>query len=62
MKLTLQITSWVSVVIGVLAFIGGLGELAATPTAAYYSFMGGAMFAGQAIVALAYINYKENQE
>lgn len=59
MKLALTITSWVAVMIGVLAILGGFGNLAAAPTTAYYDFIGGGMFAGEGILALAYISDRE---
>ena len=56
MKLGLQIFSWFAVVIGVLAFISGLSEISSYPESAYYSLLGGALFAGQGILALIYVN------
>jgi hypothetical protein len=58
MKLALQITSWVAVVVGVLAIISGLSEISSYPTDAYYSLLGGVMFGGQGLLALIYINEK----
>ena len=56
MKLALQITSWIAVVLGALAILGGTSE---TGQQALDSFLGGAMFLGQAVLALAYIQFKE---
>lgn len=56
MKLALQIFSWVAVVIGVLALIGGLSEITTTPEDAYYGMTGGVLFTVQGILALIYIH------
>jgi hypothetical protein len=56
MKLGLQIFSWVAVVIGVLASISGLSQISADPTSAYYSLLGGALFATQGVLSLIYVN------
>jgi hypothetical protein len=61
MGLALTITSWVAVVLGVLAVLGGFFNLATLPTTAYYDFAGGVMFAGEGILALVYINQTEEK-
>jgi hypothetical protein len=56
MKLALQIVSWVAIVIGVLAIVGGLAETSSDPASAYYSLLGGALFATQGVLSLIYVN------
>lgn len=53
MKSALQIISWIGVIIGALAILGGLTE--PTPDQAY-TLVGGALFFLQGALALAYIS------
>lgn len=50
MKTALQIVSWFGIVIGALAIIGSVSSGDSS------AFIGGAMFAGQGILALVYID------
>lgn len=54
MKLALQVTSWIAVVLGAFAI---LGSMSGEPDA-IYSLVGGLLFLGQGVLALAYINQK----
>lgn len=56
MKQALTVVSWISIVLGFLAVIGGLTSLSTDPQGAYYALMGGALFAIEGILAVAYVN------
>jgi hypothetical protein len=51
MRLALQITSWIAIVIGVFALIGSEGEP--------YTLIGAMFFLVQGTLSLIYINQKE---
>lgn len=55
MKLGLQTFSWVAVVLGVLAVIGGLTTLSSDPSGACYSLLGGVLFGVEGVLALFYV-------
>lgn len=59
MKQSLQVMSWIAIVLGVLSFLGGIVNLNADPDSAYYSLVGGVLFAAEGILALAYISQQE---
>ena len=54
MKLTLQIFSWIGIVMGVLAIFGSIGT-----EDAGYAILGGLLFFLQGLIALLYIYEKE---
>ena len=58
MKLAVQIFSWISIVIGALAILGGVvtgtGELDG------YALLGGGLFLTQGLLAIIYIYTNEN--
>lgn len=57
MKFALQLFSWISVVLGVLAIFGAVATV--DPQAAQQSFIGGALFLIEGVLALIYVNKKE---
>lgn len=58
MKLTLQIFSWIAVVIGVLAVLGSFGitEDGTFGIVDYYGILGGGLFFAQGALSLIYIH------
>lgn len=62
MKTALQVTSWIAVVIGVLAIFGGFGTTVEGVFAIVdpYALFGGLLFASQGVLSLIYIAHKEN--
>jgi uncharacterized membrane protein (UPF0136 family) len=57
MKLGLQIFSWVAVVLGVLAVIGGL----AGGEDSYSSLLGGILFGVEGVLALVYVSQTQKK-
>lgn len=53
MKLALQITSWIAVVIGALALVGYTGDP--------YTLVGALLFLGQGVLALLYIRQQDKE-
>ena len=62
MKSALKITSWVAVVLGVLAIYGGLTtvDYYGDPMIDGYAIFGGLLFLTEGVLALIYISLKEN--
>lgn len=61
MKSVTRVFAWIGVVLGALAIIGGLSEINTDPTNAYYSLVGGALFATMGITTLIYVNQTEGK-
>lgn len=61
MKLPLQIASWIAIVIGLLAVVGGFGTTAEGTFAIVdgYAVIGGALFLTQGALSLLYITESE---
>lgn len=57
MKQALKIMSWVAIVLGVLAILGGFGETSGSE--ASYAFLGGLLFGVEGLLALIYIKQTE---
>lgn len=62
MKSALKITSWIAVVLGVLAIFGGLTgtDYYGNPVIDGYAIFGGLLFLTQGILSLVYIILKED--
>lgn len=60
MRLAVQIFSWISIVIGVLAVLGGFQPL---PDGTYdpYAFLGGGLFFTQGLLTLIYLSQHKEQ-
>lgn len=56
MKLTLQITSYIAIVIGALAILGSAAAFSSADPAAGYQLIGGVLFFAQGLLSLVYIN------
>ena len=59
MKKALQIMSWVAVVLGGLAILGGFSET--TAEEAMFAFVGGLLFGVEGLLALLYIKQVEKK-
>ena len=60
MKTAVQVFSWIAIIIGMLAFIGGFEPLA-DGSYDMYAFLGGGLFFTQGLLTLIYIaQNKEN--
>ena len=59
MRSALKVTSWIAVIIGLMAIVGGISELTIAPENAYYSLLGGIMFFSQGLLTLIYVSSKE---
>ncbi len=61
MKLALQVVSWIGVIIGALAILGGVTstDLDGMAYIDWYAVVGGALFFLQGVLALAYLKYGE---
>lgn len=59
MKLALQIMSWTSLVIGILALINGLIETGQQVTGAGDSIVGGLLFGVEGLLALMYVHAQD---
>lgn len=55
MKLAVQITSWFSLLIGVIAFVEGLATTSTDPNGVY-SIIGGLMFGVEGLLAILYVH------
>lgn len=62
MKSALKVTSWIAVVLGAFAILGGVGQLTTAPSEAGYSLAGGALFFAQGIMSLIYIDQTKTGE
>jgi hypothetical protein len=61
MRTAVQIFSWVSIVIGVLAILGGFAPDPATGQIDPYAFLGGGLFLIQGLLTIIYLSQnKEN--
>lgn len=56
MKLTLQISSWFSLIIGVVAVLGGFAAINNDPANAANELLGGLLFGTEGLLALLYVS------
>ena len=61
MKSALKVTSWIATVLGAMSMYDGLLLLSNYPNDAYYSLIGGGMFAAQGILALVFVKSTEKK-
>jgi len=56
MKQALTIFSWIAIILGTFAIVGGVAQVSVAPEDAYYSLLGGVLFLTQGVLAIAYMN------
>ena len=59
MKLAVQIFSWISIVIGLLAILGGFAPDPTTGQLDPYAFLGGGLFFTQGLLTVIYLSQEK---